>query len=66
MKRVKFEKGMPIETRFATHDGYLWHPAEITAVNGDFLWVRYASGHVKKIDRRDEERYRVPQVKRYG
>lgn len=57
------EKGMAIEVRFATHDCFLWHPAEIVAINADFIWARYASGHVVKVDRRDDEKYRLPRMK---
>lgn len=63
LRMRNLERGMAIEVRFPTQDGYLWHPAEIAAINADFIWARYASGHIKKIDRRDDEKYRLPRMK---
>lgn len=57
------EKGMAIEVRFYTHDNVIWHPAEIAAINADFIWARYASGHVVKVHRREDEKYRLPRMK---
>ncbi|TCU34038.1 hypothetical protein [Rhizobium azibense] len=55
-----------IEVRFATHDGYLWHRAVVMHIDADFIHARYASGHPVKIDRRDDEMYRLPKGKVYG
>lgn len=60
------EKGDEIEARMATHDGYIWHRAVIVRIDADFIHARYASGHPVKINRREDDKYRLPRMKAYG
>lgn len=52
------ERGDEVEIRFATQDGYIWHPAIVEHCNRDRMKVRYPSGHPKEIPF-DREMYRM-------
>lgn len=65
MKKRQLKRGDDIEVRFATQDGFIWHPSVIRHVNQDHIVVVFASGHSKMIDRRSED-YRLPEGKAYG
>ena len=58
IQRIRAVKGDEVEVRFATHDGYLWHPARILHVNADHVEVEYASGHRRRMTN-DAEQFRA-------
>ncbi|WPE19853.1 hypothetical protein [Shinella zoogloeoides] len=66
LKLRNLKKGDHLEVRFRTHDNSIWHPAEVDQINADFIWARYASGHVRKIPRDKHEDYRLSPVKAYA
>lgn len=51
--------GDPVEVKFATHDGPIWHPATVVAVLPHEITVAYADGQRHAV-LRDEGMFRLP------